>query len=1448
LSDNSGGTTIDGRTQSNIEVQGTAAALDGIKMSSSNNVVRTVTVNSFTAGGGVRITGNNNTVRGCKIGTDPTGTIRRANTNGVLINAANNNLIGVAGDGNIISGNTTDGIQIAGGAHNNSIQINYIGLNANGACGIGNGGNGVFVNASPNNFIGGGVVAARNIISCNGANGVSISGAAASGNLVQGNYIGLNPTALIARPNAGDGVDINGAPTNTVGGGAASPGAAPGNYISANTGDGVFITGAGASGNTALGNVIGLDSVGGARGNGANGVWVVDASRNMIGGSGVTSRNIISANGNDGVLISYVTVPAASNLVQGNYIGLDFGGNLRRGNGAQGVEILAPNNTVGGSTATPGNPPGNYISANGLDGVLITTFGATSNAVLGNVIGLDINGLLGVGNGLNGVEIHVAPTNTIGGASVTSRNVISGNTNNGVHVSANNNLVQGNYIGLEPGGTLARANRGQGVEIKDGSKNQVGGNSSPAGAPPGNYISANRVDGVLIDVTEFGSFSNTVLGNVVGLGVNGASLGNGGEGVEIVAGATNASGNTIGGSVSQARNIISANAINGVRIGNGAASNSVYGNYIGLDATGASSKGNGANGVFIDAATNNNIGDVAQGNIISANGNDGVLISGTGATNNTVRSNRIGTDQAGAQARGNAGGGVVVNLGAGLNMVGDPNPAGGNLISGNPQDGILINGGAYNQILNNTIGPDAGRSVSLAPGNGKTGVHVTGAPLNVVSNNVVEGNQAQGILVEGASQTTLANNFVGSSSLPNHSHGIHIQTTPAVASVGNTVRLNLIGNNIGDGLRLEGVAPDLTRGTVVLANNIIGQVPNAGAGSAGSGISLIGNVQSNSIGGLVFGTGNIMGGNAGNGIEIRLGGGGEVPTGNTISQNYIGLNSAGNAASPNLLSGVFIAGGTANTVGPGNVISANTLNGITLAGPPAGGNPVQGNLIGLDASGSFALGNQLNGVFVSNVPNVLIGGTAAGLRNVVSGNLSNGISLVGAGTSGNLVQGNFIGTGADGSAAVANQGDGINLADAPNNTLGGTTAAAANTLSGNRGNGITIAGAAAVNNLVQGNRIGTDPGGFLAVPNQGAGVFINASSNSVGGLSTTPGTAPGNAIRGNQNAGVILDGGPGGLFGRNLIQGNRVELNTAGGLLINNSSDNTVGGVPLGAFNTFNQNGGDGVQSTGFRNVFAGNSVLLNSGNGFHLIGSTNVLTANAVLSNALVGVLLTGPNSVANAISQNGIYTNGGLGIDLGGNAAPDGVTLNDGGDADVGANQLQNFPMLLTVTNSGGNVTLQGTLNSRPSASYQLEFFCSATCDASGYGEGQTYLGAAPVVTDGAGNASFSVNLAWAGAGCDFFTATATDGSGNTSEFSPCLQLSQSTVLLSLSASNTLFTLSWPSSASGFQLETTTSLLAPILWQLITNGISDDGTLKTYNFTNDLSSTNRFFRLQQF
>jgi hypothetical protein len=242
------------------------------------------------------------------------------------------------------------------------------------------------------------------------------------------------------------------------------------------------------------------------------------------------------------------------------------------------------------------------------------------------------------------------------------------------------------------------------------------------------------------------------------------------------------------------------------------------------------------------------------------------------------------------------------------------------------------------------------------------------------------------------------------------------------------------------------------------------------------------------------------------------------------------------------------------------------------------------------------------------------------------------------------------------------------------------------------------------------------------------------------------------------------------------------------------------------------------------------------------------VLTANAVLSNALVGVLLTGPNSVANAISQNGIYTNGGLGIDLGGNAAPDGVTLNDGGDADVGANQLQNFPMLLTVTNSGGNVTLQGTLNSRPSASYQLEFFCSATCDASGYGEGQTYLGAAPVVTDGAGNASFSVNLAWAGAGCDFFTATATDGSGNTSEFSPCLQLSQSTVLLSLSASNTLFTLSWPSSASGFQLETTTSLLAPILWQLITNGISDDGTLKTYNFTNDLSSTNRFFRLQQF
>jgi len=145
----------------------------------------------------------------------------------------------------------------------------------------------------------------------------------------------------------------------------------------------------------------------------------------------------------------------------------------------------------------------------------------------------------------------------------------------------------------------------------------------------------------------------------------------------------------------------------------------------------------------------------------------------------------------------------------------------------------------------------------------------------------------------------------------------------------------------------------------------------------------------------------------------------------------------------------------------------------------------------------------------------------------------------------------------------------------------------------------------------------------------------------------------------------------------------------------------------------------------------------------------------------------------VRNAVRANSIFANAAIGIDLGGN----GVTPNDPGDPDSGANGLQNYPVLASAGSAGGNTTIAGSLNSSSNATFDLDFFASSQCDPSLYGEGQRFLGSTTVVTNGSGDANFTVtfngvNLDADGDGVnEAVTATATDASGNTSEFSRCL-----------------------------------------------------------------------------
>ena len=169
-------------------------------------------------------------------------------------------------------------------------------------------------------------------------------------------------------------------------------------------------------------------------------------------------------------------------------------------------------------------------------------------------------------------------------------------------------------------------------------------------------------------------------------------------------------------------------------------------------------------------------------------------------------------------------------------------------------------------------------------------------------------------------------------------------------------------------------------------------------------------------------------------------------------------------------------------------------------------------------------------------------------------------------------------------------------------------------------------------------------------------------------------------------------------------------------------------------------------------------------------IGGTAAGQANLITANTGAGIALIN-NATQNRITRNSIFANGGLGIDLGN----DGITPNDGDnpattgvdpDSDTGANNLQNFPVVITVFQ--GSTIVRGNLVSTPNSTFTLEFFYSLSPSAA-EAEGQVFIGAIPVTTDANGNASFAVTFSNVTAPVgSFVTATATDTQGNTSEFS--------------------------------------------------------------------------------
>lgn len=549
-------------------------------------------------------------------------------------------------------------------------------------------------------------------------------------------------------------------------------------------------------------------------------------------------------------------------------------------------------------------------------------------------------------------------------------------------------------------------------------------------------------------------------------------------------------------------------------------------------------------------------------------------------------------------------------------------------------------------------------------------------------------------------------------------------------------------------------------------------------------------------------------------------------TGNHVEGCYIGLSADGSTVIPNA-NGIRIANGAQNnviggtTAGQGNTISGNSTYGILLQGEGTSGNLIQGNIIGITEDPLTDVGNGYGISLAQGASNNTIGGTTAGARNLISGNIDYGIALVGNDVTGNVIQGNWIGLNGTGTAAYGSFTDvaGISLSNgAHGNTIGGTAAGAGNVIAGVTGNGITLQDEGTSNNVIQGNYLGVNASGTAAVGINDDAIFvIDATNNTIGG--TVAGA--GNVISGAGRHGITIFGAS---TSGNNVWGNLIGTNAAGttaipngndGIHFDGAPDNIVGGATLAKRNVISGNAQNGITVTGAGasdNIVQGNyigvqidgeSALPNQIDGIQiadgavgtLIGGSAVLSSgddvfgepNVIAFNAGRGVNVTGNATTGNTIFGNSIYLNDTYEIDLNSDLR----TNNDGSDGDNGPNGRQNFPILSSANSSAGSLAIFGTLNSTPLKTFTIDFYSSTAVDANGFGQGEVYLGSTQVITSATGAAGYSKVFTASVSAGHVITATATDDNGSTSEFSsavtvvgtpssnPVLTLSTATVI---------------------------------------------------------------------
>ncbi len=459
---------------------------------------------------------------------------------------------------------------------------------------------------------------------------------------------------------------------------------------------------------------------------------------------------------------------------------------------------------------------------------------------------------------------------------------------------------------------------------------------------------------------------------------------------------------------------------------------------------------------------------------------------------------------------------------------------------------------------------------------------------------------------------------------------------------------------------------------------------------------------------------------------------------------------------------------TGLTIGqPGSEVRGLDVENFGYAGivvTAAGNAQVSGCFIGTDPTGETAAPNA-TGLIIENSSN-LIGGPNVDDRNVISGNAGYGILIpdqsgnpLNIEPTANLIDNTYIGTDATGTKALGNSFSGI-YDSGSGNTYGSNQPNVGNVISGNKEGGLKAGGSI----TIEGNYVGTDVTGEVALGNQGGFPGIDTSQD-VGGAPILSTIIANNVVAANTSGGIEVDGSTQESQATCSITNNRIGTDASGTVALGNGSvglllasvanasivDNVISanavGLQYSQFSTLPQNG-----------VIAGN-----------MIGTD--VTGQVALGNTGPGIILDGAQTnliggAGSAGSPNVIADNGGDGIDVVG-GEQDQISLNsifnNAGPAIKLTSQAHPVaPPVMTFAPGPVDGTLSGTLTGSPNLAYTIQIFSNATAPAVGHEQGQTFVGQLTVTTDSSGQGTFSVIKP-----DSFYTATATDPSGNTSEF---------------------------------------------------------------------------------